>query len=72
MVPNKHKTTVLTFINVALAGDFIILGIYLYFDRSIDNLFHYWFIVGVITYAIYMLVIPESPAWLIMKEGPNS
>ena len=72
LVANRHKTLIPTYINVALASEFVILAGYLYYDPNIDNLFHLWMIIGIISYVIYVFVIPESPAWLVMKEGPNS
>ena len=54
LVANRHKTLIPTYINVALASEFVILAGYLYYDPNIDNLFHLWMIIGIISYVIYV------------------
>ena len=43
-----------------------------YYSRDTDFLLTIYFIVGAISSALYLLLIPESPKWLFMKQGSNS
>lgn len=45
---------------------------YKYIGSDMDYLFSIVFVIGVITCALYIILVPESPQWLFMNKGSNS
>jgi len=73
LVADKHKKIALTIINAYDCSILLIVGMfYKFYQPNTDLLLHYQFILGAICCVLYMVVAPESPQWLILKNGSNS
>jgi hypothetical protein len=73
MVATKHRSKVIMAITFATVCLVLIVGLfYKFIDNRTDSLLNMFAIIGICASLIYMLIAPESPQWLLGKEGPNS
>lgn len=71
LLPSEQKSVATTFINmVDQLGLFIVAICLKFLTKDIDQVFMYNFVMGLIATLIYIVAIPESPKWLLLKEGP--
>ena len=43
-----------------------------FYNRDLDMILRAYFYFGTFLTMIYLIIIPESPKWLFIKEGSNS
>lgn len=73
MVADKDKKIAITMINAFDCSNILIVGVFhQYISRSSDKMHTLFFVIGSISCVSYLLIAPESPQWLVLKEGENS
>jgi len=43
-----------------------------FIDPDVDKILHISYIIGFVASILYLIIIPESPKWLIIRQGPKS
>jgi len=72
LVADKDKSLSISLLNAFSCSAYFWIGLYYQFvDPNTDNFTHFYFVVGASCCLLYLLVTPESPQWLIMKNGNN-
>lgn len=73
LIPDKYKALIPTLINFYDCASTLILALFFKFiDPDVDKILHILYIIGWVASILYLIIIPESPKWLIIREGPRS
>ena len=73
LVPSKYKSLMTTIITAHDAGTSMFACLFFKFVKPNQDLLftiHFW--LGFTSCALYLLFVPESPRWLLLKKGINS
>lgn len=72
LVEERHKEVMTTMIQAFDAGSIMLACFYLmYVDRDVNLMLQGIYYVGLAATVLYMVLIPDSPRWLLMRD-PNS
>lgn len=72
-MPEKKKFFGATVINGFDSSCLLIIATLLkFYNRDLDWILRLYFYFGTFLTIIYLIIIPESPKWLFIKEGSNS
>ena len=73
LMPEKNKFFGATIINGFDSSCLLIIALFLkFYTRDLDFILRLYFYFGTISVIIYLILIPESPKWLFIKEGSSS
>jgi hypothetical protein len=73
LLPEKSKFFGATIINGFDSSCLLIIAMLLkFYNRDLDFILRAYFYFGTFLTIIYLIIIPESPKWLFIKEGSNS
>ena len=68
LVPDKHKQLIYTLINAWDCSTLLMFSMfYKFIEPNTDRILHYLYIIATIASILYLVLIPESPKWLLMK-----
>ena len=69
-MPDRYKTMIPTLINAYDVSTFVVLSLfYKYVEPDTDRILNILYILATVVSVLYLILIPESPKWLLMKKG---
>ena len=73
IMPESHRSLAISLITAFDSGTLMVICIYFkFFSRDVQAFYEFFFYLGVVFTLVLIVVVPESPSWLIVKQGPNS
>ena len=72
-MPDKQKALISTLINAYDCSTLALLSVFFKFvEPDTDRVLNIGYAIGLGASILYLLLVPESPKWLLIKQGPRS